>query len=187
LNNNNNNPTPTLPTIPTTTRIIKIITITTWKTITTTQAQEELTEDRRTEKQTNKQTKKQTSRQETNQASNQHGWEYKCRVAESGGGLSAKTEQAHSTWDLCTFTASTSPDGHAGRSRPQAAKSLSQRRKGVRVTSTKALWGRGLNKSPRIIRLLTQRPTASSVSIGPAWGPVRAKLTGLPMPLVLGL
>ena len=30
------------------------------------------------------------------------------------------------------------------------------------MTSTKALWGRGLNKSPRIIRLLTQRPTSFS-------------------------
>ena len=118
---------------------------------------------------------------------NKQGWEYRSQVAESGGGLSAKTEQAHSTWDLCTFTPSTSTDGHEGRSRPQAVKLPSQRRKGVRVTSTKALWGRGLYKSPGIIRLLTQWPTASSISIGPAWVPVRARPTGLPMPLLPGL
>ena len=125
-----------------------------------------------TNKQTNERTNKQTTKQASKQAGKQAGKQatsmdenIKAGLPESGGGLSAKTEQAHSTWDLCTFTASTSPDGHAGRFRPQAAKSPSQRRKGVIVASTKVLWGRGLNKSPRIIRLLTQRPTASSVSI----------------------
>ena len=138
------------------------------------------------QRQTNKQqtTMRQAGRP-TEQTNNKHGWDLPGR-REWGQIPPQKTAQAHSPLDLITFTPSANTDGHGGRSRSQAVKLLSQRREGVRVTSTKALWERGLCKLPGIPRLITKRPTASAVQIDPAWDPVRAKLTGLRLPLLLG-
>ena len=144
--------------------------------------------DRQHKQRTTNRKAKQASKQTDKQTTNKHGWECgKPGRREWGQIPPQKTARAHSPLDLITFTPSANTDGHGGRSRSQAAKLLSRRRRGMRVTSTKALWERGLCKLPGIMRLITKRPTASAVPTDAAWDPVRAKLTGLPLPLLPGL
>ena len=100
-------------------------------------------------------------------------------VTESGGRLPQKKEQAHSTRDLYTFTASTSTDGHEGRSRSWTWREvLSQRRSGMRVLPKGAAKKEVHTSFHGSYGFSPRRPTASSFPIHPAKNPVCAKLTG---------